>query len=82
VTAERVALAELGGGCHVPIGVYCASSQQRYTVRGVVAHPDGSVLVRAELEQESGQNAEELGQQLAERLLEQGAREILGAVQL
>ena len=82
VTAERTALAALGGGCHVPIGVYCEPSPQGYTVTGVVAHPDGSALIRAELEHQGGQNADELGQRLAESLLGQGAREILGAVQL
>ena len=82
VTAERAALASLGGGCHVPIGVYCELSSQGYILTGVVAHPDGSALVRAELEHQRDQSADELGQRLAERLLEQGAREILGAVQL
>jgi hydroxymethylbilane synthase len=82
VTAERAALADLGGGCHVPIGVYCEPSLQGYTVTGAVAHPDGSALVRAELEHQYGQSAEELGRRLAERLMEQGAREILGAAQL
>ncbi len=82
VTVERAALAALGGGCHVPIGVYCESSPEGYTVTGVVAHPDGSAVVRAELEHQREQEAEGLGQRLAEKLLEQGAREILGAVQL
>ena len=82
VTAERAALAALGGGCHVPIGVYCERSAQGYSVTGVVAHPDGSALVRAELEHQHEQPAEELGQRLAERLMEQGARTILEAVQL
>lgn len=82
VTVERTALAELGGGCHVPIGVYCELSPEGYTVTGAVAHPDGSALVRAELEHQLDQKAEELGRRLAERLMEQGAREILGAVQL
>jgi hydroxymethylbilane synthase len=82
VSAERAALAALGGGCHVPIGVYCEPSPYGYTLTGVVAHPDGSALVRAELDHQHDQSAEELGQRLAERLMEQGAREILGAVQL
>lgn len=81
VTAERAALAALGGGCHVPIGVYCERSAESYTVTGVVAHPDGSALVRAELEHQHEQQAEELGQRLAERLMEQGAHAILEAVQ-
>ncbi|WP_158748916.1 hydroxymethylbilane synthase [Acidobacterium sp. S8] len=86
VTVERAALAELGGGCHVPIGVYCEPSSEGYIVTGVVANPDGSAMVRAELEHQHELSAEALGQRLARRLLEQGAREILasveGAVQL
>lgn len=82
VTAERAALAELGGGCHVPIGVYCEPSAEGHTITGVVAHPDGSALVRADLDHQRGQSAEELGRQLAERLMEQGARQILGVAQL
>lgn len=78
VTVERTALAALGGGCHVPIGVYCGASPEGYTVTGAVALPDGSSLLRAELEHQHGQSAEALGHHLAERLLEQGAREILG----
>jgi hydroxymethylbilane synthase len=77
VTVERVALAGLGGGCHVPIGVYCELSPEGYVVTGVVAHPDGSPLVRAELEHQHGHSAEQLGQRLAEQLLEQGAKYIL-----
>jgi len=81
VTAERAALAELGGGCHVPIGVYCEPSPEGHMITGVVAHPDGSALVRAEFDHQLVQSAEELGRQLAERLMEQGAPEILGAAQ-
>lgn len=82
VTAERTALAALGGGCHVPIGVYGKPSLDGFTVTGVVAHPDGSALVRAELEHQHDRSAESLGRLLADRLLEQGAGAILGAAQL
>lgn len=77
VTAERTALSALGGGCHVPIGVYCQPSAEGHTMTGVVAHPDGSLVLRAELEHQHSRNAEELGQRLAQRLLEQGADFIL-----
>ncbi|HEX3436687.1 MAG TPA: hydroxymethylbilane synthase [Pseudacidobacterium sp.] len=82
VTAERTALGELGGGCHVPVGIYCESSPEGRIVTGAVAYPDGSSLLRVELEHQNGQSAEQLGYLIAERLLEQGAREILGAPQL
>jgi len=77
VTVERTALGALGGGCHVPIGIYCRNTPEGIVVSGAVAHPDGSSLVRVELRLESGQAAEQLGHLTAERLLEQGAREIL-----
>lgn len=82
VTAERAALAGLGGGCHVPIGIYCEATPEGHSIIGVVAHPDGSALVRTELDHQHGQSAEDLGKRLAERLMQQGAQEILGAAQL
>lgn len=81
VTVERTALAELGGGCHVPIGIYCEPAPAGYIVTGVVANPEGAPFVRAELEHQQEQSAETLGRLLAERLLEQGARSILEAAQ-
>jgi hydroxymethylbilane synthase len=77
VTAERTVLAALGGGCHVPVGVFCEPSSEGYTITGVVADPAGSPLVRLELEHQRGHSAERLGQLLADRLLEQGAKQIL-----
>jgi hydroxymethylbilane synthase len=76
VSAERELLKRLGGGCHVPVGARAVAEGERLTVWGVVAKPDGSSLYRGEV---SGSviQAEELGRQLAERLLSQGARQIL-----
>jgi hydroxymethylbilane synthase len=79
VSAERAALAELGGGCQVPIGIYCEATGEGYVIAGVVASPDGSSLLRAELEHQLGLSSEVLGKKLAERLLEQGAGRILQA---
>ena len=77
VTAERTALAGLGGGCQVPIGVHCQATNEGYMIAGVVASPDGRGLLRAELEHQSGWSAEALGEKLADRLLEQGAGRLL-----
>jgi len=79
VTAERAALAGLGGGCQVPIGVHCEATDEGYVIAGVVASPDGSSLLRAELEHQLGLSAEALGEKLAHRLLEQGAERLLQA---
>lgn len=79
VTAERAALAKLGGGCQVPIGIHCEPTSEGYVIAGVVVSPDGSDLLRAELEHQSGLSAEALGERLAQQLLEQGAGRILQA---
>jgi len=77
VTAERAALNALGGGCQVPIGVYCTQERSSYRIRGAVAQPDGNLVLRAEAH---GENANALGTQLAEALLGMGAAEILASV--
>ncbi|MFT4111463.1 hydroxymethylbilane synthase [Silvibacterium sp.] len=80
VTAEREALAALGGGCQVPIGIHCRplnAACSGYSILGTVAAPDGTSLVRAELECQSSESPAALGHKLAARLLEQGAGDIL-----
>jgi hydroxymethylbilane synthase len=79
VTAERAALAALGGGCQVPIGIFCEPEGEGFLIAGVVASPDGSSVLRAELEHQKGARPEALGEKLAQRLLEQGADRILQA---
>jgi hydroxymethylbilane synthase len=76
VTAERSFLNRLGGGCHVPVGARGVAEGEKFKLLGVVANPDGSSLFRGET---SGcvAHAEELGRELAERLLSQGAQQIL-----
>jgi hydroxymethylbilane synthase len=79
VTAERAALAALGGGCQVPIGIYCEPCAEGFLITGAVASPDGSSVLRAELEHQHGMSAEVLGETLAQWLLEQGADSLLQA---
>ena len=83
VTAERTALAGLGGGCQVPIGVHCApvADGAAYSIAGVVAAPEGGQVIRVEFEHQRGEAAE-LGQRLADELLRQGARSILETMAL
>ncbi len=74
VTAERVALAALGGGCQVPIGVYCwPAGEGVYEILGVVADAEGSRIVRSRA---SGDQAHGLGRAIADDLLKQGANEL------
>jgi len=79
VTAERIALAALGGGCQVPIGAYCRRDGEQYRngiyrISGCVSSPDGAVVLRGE---ERGTDAEALGAALADALLRQGALQLL-----
>jgi hydroxymethylbilane synthase len=77
VRAERAMLEALGGGCQLPIAAYAKSDSGDFQLTGVVADPDGTRLLRA---QATGrpENPELLGKQVAEDLLRQGARELLG----
>jgi hydroxymethylbilane synthase len=76
VTVERSFLNRLGGGCHVPVGARAVTEGEQLRLFGVVANPDGSSLFRGETSG-SVSHAEKLGCELAERLLSQGARQIL-----
>jgi len=77
VLAERSFLRALGGGCQVPIGACGMVDGQALTLRGAVLPPDGSRRVEGSITGSSN-DAEALGQQLAESLLENGARALLG----
>jgi hydroxymethylbilane synthase len=71
VTAERSGLAALGGGCQVPIGMYCRRvSDETFELFGVVASPDGGRVVRGH---GAGPDAAQLGRAVARDLVEQGA---------
>ena len=77
VTAERAALAALGGGCQVPIGIHCFPGDEGYSIVSAVASPDGSEVLRVVLDRQGG-NPEALGSRVAEELLQQGAARLLG----
>jgi hydroxymethylbilane synthase len=77
VMAERTMLARLSGGCLAPVGAWGRKESGRLALSGVVLAADGSQRLAAEASDESG--PEELGQQVAEALLEQGAAELIAA---
>ena len=76
VLAERAVNRHLGGGCHVPIGAYAEIEGDELYLRGFVGHPDGSVVLFADL-RGAVSTPDTLGQAVAEELLNQGAGEIL-----
>jgi hydroxymethylbilane synthase len=79
VTAERAFNQTLNGGCQVPIAGYAELDGDQLHLRGLVGEPDGSRILRAEV-RGSSDRAHELGVQLAEQLLAQGADTILDAL--
>jgi hydroxymethylbilane synthase len=79
VTAERAALNALGGGCQVPIGMYCRREGDVFRINGVVAGVEGEGHVAAST---TGVHAEELGRTVAAALLKNGARALLFAGKL
>lgn len=73
-TAERILLGKLNGGCQVPIGGYAVYDAGVITLTGFVGKPGGSLLLKATA---VGTSPVEVGSQVANELLEKGAREIL-----
>ena len=76
VTAERAMNARLNGGCQVPIAGHAIINGQQLHLQGLVGEPDGSVILRAEATG-SPDYHQQLGEQVANDLLRQGADKIL-----
>ena len=74
--AERAFAARLGGSCQSPIAAYAELDGDRMTLRGLVAEPDGSRLLKDTLSG-SADNPAGLGRVLAERILPAGAGPLL-----
>ena len=74
--AERSFLRGLGGGCQLPIAAHAVLDADQLRLDGLIASQDGKQIVRETI---SGKaiDAEQLGTQLAERLISQGANSIL-----
>ena len=79
VTAERARNLALEGGCQVPIGSFALIEGEQLFLRGLVGSVDGTKIIRKEI---SGHvdRAHELGETLANELLNAGAKEILSEV--
>jgi hydroxymethylbilane synthase len=74
--AERSLVVALGGGCQMPIGGLCRLTHGVLDLMGIVASLDGTQFVR---QRKLGPRhaAVDLGRELAEQLLRDGAAEIL-----
>ncbi len=76
VTAERAALASLGGGCQLPIGAWGRVENGNLTLDAVVLSADGTQRIA---EQDSGrlEDTEAIGKRVAQKLIARGAAALL-----
>ncbi len=79
VEAERAMSRVLGGSCQVPLGAFAEIADGTLQLRGFVAQPDGKRIVSDMLKGEPSTGIA-MGQQLAEKLIKQGADEILATL--
>ena len=79
VVAERAMNRRLEGGCQVPIAGFALLEDDQLWLRGLVAEENGKQVLRAEGRAHRERGAE-LGVEIAEQLLAQGADEILKAL--
>lgn len=78
-TAERTLLAELEGGCQIPIGAYAELKNDKLFLKAMVADLAGTKILKARA-QGSPDAPEKLGRELAMQLLDMGGREILDEI--
>ena len=74
--AERAIARVLDASCQSPVATYATIAGDAMNVTALVAMPDGTRAIRDSVSGAAHQ-AEQLGEALAARLLEQGARELL-----
>ncbi|OAB46677.1 hydroxymethylbilane synthase [Paenibacillus glacialis] len=87
VAAERTFLSALNGGCQVPIGAHAVwvndpsdhsqTGSKVIQLTGMVGSPDGDIILK---ETVTGIDPEKLGLEVADRLIAQGAENILAQV--
>ena len=79
IVAERAFLAHLQGGCQVPLGCFSKVENGILKMNGFVASLDGKQFINETISGEISKGAE-LGIQMAEKMLERGAFEILDQI--
>lgn len=82
VEAERSLSRALAGSCSVPLGGYAQIIGDQIRLRGLVAMPDGSRLIEDEMMMLcSDAVPAAMGQNVARRLADRGAKEILASLE-
>ena len=78
-SAERAIARVLQASCQSPVAAYAVVNGDTITLTALVAHPDGSQSI-SDTASGKASDAKALGEQLAERLLDNGARELLASI--
>jgi len=78
--AERALLRTLEGGCQIPIGSYARRIGSRLTLDAMVASIDGTIRLDTRGTTGDFSRAADLGVRVADKLLANGAREILDGI--
>lgn len=76
---ERAFLKTMQGGCSIPSFAYCHENQNELTIFGGIISLDGTQKIAFSF---SGNNPQELGNELANKVLNNGGREILEDIKL
>jgi hydroxymethylbilane synthase len=79
IIAERALLSALQGGCQVPLGAWARMERGELVLEAVICSMDGVQYVRQKASAPPEQAAQ-LGQQMAQMLIDAGGREILDEV--
>lgn len=77
VRAERAFLFSFEGDCHLPIAGYAKREGDRIHLTGLVASADGKKVIRKRM---VGEEGEAVGQELANWMIQQGAKDLLTVV--
>ena len=75
--AERAVTERLQATCHSPLASFATIDNDTLTLRSLAARPDGTAVISEEIEG-AAIDAVALGLELAERMLELGAADLLG----
>jgi hydroxymethylbilane synthase len=79
VSVERIVSRKLGASCQLPLAVFCEHQHktENFRLRARLAMPDGSRFCSTDL---IGSDEERLGNEAAESLLSQGAKQVINAL--
>ena len=79
-SAERTIARVLNASCQSPVAAFATVDSGKLELTALVAHPDGTPSIKETISGDAN-DAEQLGEALAARLLESGARELLNSIE-